>query len=87
MKPYKMRVPRKCTPRCYLNRVLPALLKKHVSCSTYGLADPRYSLSTIFVITQHLIIPFLYISLIEFYRPVTLVVNRCYLLPSVEFIF
>ncbi|CAN6198799.1 unnamed protein product [Urochloa humidicola] len=30
MKPYKMRVPRKCTPRCYLNRVLPALLKKHV---------------------------------------------------------
>ncbi|CAL5086996.1 unnamed protein product [Urochloa decumbens] len=31
MKPYKMRVPRKCTPRCYLNRVLPALLKKHLS--------------------------------------------------------
>ncbi|KAJ1290685.1 hypothetical protein BS78_02G264600 [Paspalum vaginatum] len=30
MKPYKMRVPRKCTPRCYLNRVLPAMLKKHV---------------------------------------------------------
>ncbi|XP_062194662.1 O-fucosyltransferase 6-like isoform X1 [Phragmites australis] len=30
MRPYKMRVPRKCTPRCYLNRVLPALLKKHV---------------------------------------------------------
>ncbi|XP_015696544.2 O-fucosyltransferase 6-like isoform X2 [Oryza brachyantha] len=30
VKPYKMRVPRKCTPRCYLNRVLPALLKKHV---------------------------------------------------------
>ncbi|KAF8700631.1 hypothetical protein HU200_033976 [Digitaria exilis] len=30
MKPYKMRVPRKCTPRCYLNRVLPALLTKHV---------------------------------------------------------
>ncbi|RLN33948.1 hypothetical protein C2845_PM03G05370 [Panicum miliaceum] len=29
MKPYKMCVPRKCTPRCYLNRVLPALLKKH----------------------------------------------------------
>nr|CAB3454128.1 unnamed protein product [Digitaria exilis] len=37
MKPYKMRVPRKCTPRCYLNRVLPALLTKHVSCGTYGL--------------------------------------------------
>ncbi|KQJ84054.1 hypothetical protein BRADI_5g18377v3 [Brachypodium distachyon] len=28
--PYKMRVPRKCTPTCYENRVLPALLKKHV---------------------------------------------------------
>ncbi|XP_037486718.1 O-fucosyltransferase 6-like isoform X1 [Triticum dicoccoides] len=28
--PYKMRVPRKCTPKCYENRVLPALLKKHV---------------------------------------------------------
>lgn len=26
-----MRVPRKCTPRCYQNRVLPVLLKKHVS--------------------------------------------------------
>uniref|UniRef100_A0A0E0IN85 O-fucosyltransferase family protein n=1 Tax=Oryza nivara TaxID=4536 RepID=A0A0E0IN85_ORYNI len=30
VKPYKMRVPRKCTPKCYLNRVLPALLKKHL---------------------------------------------------------
>jgi hypothetical protein len=29
--PHRMRVPRKCTERCYLNRVLPALLKKHVS--------------------------------------------------------
>ncbi|OEL30888.1 Uncharacterized protein BAE44_0008092 [Dichanthelium oligosanthes] len=28
--PYKMRIPRKCTPKCYENRVLPALLKKHV---------------------------------------------------------
>ncbi|CAM0903356.1 unnamed protein product [Alopecurus aequalis] len=28
--PYKMRIPRKCTPICYENRVLPALLKKHV---------------------------------------------------------
>ncbi|KAJ6840411.1 uncharacterized protein M6B38_309475 [Iris pallida] len=28
--PYNMRVPRKCTPRCYMNRVLPVLLKKHV---------------------------------------------------------
>ncbi|KAG8065768.1 hypothetical protein GUJ93_ZPchr0004g38666 [Zizania palustris] len=28
--PYKMRVPRKCTPKCYESRVLPALLKKHV---------------------------------------------------------
>ncbi|KAH7669162.1 GDP-fucose protein O-fucosyltransferase protein [Dioscorea alata] len=28
--PYTMRVPRKCTPRCYENRVLPVLLKKHV---------------------------------------------------------
>ncbi|CAD6265029.1 unnamed protein product [Miscanthus lutarioriparius] len=27
--PHRMRVPRKCTERCYLNRVLPALLKKH----------------------------------------------------------
>lgn len=29
--PYRMRVPRKCTPRCYEKRVLPVLLKKHVS--------------------------------------------------------
>uniref|UniRef100_A0A453RRB8 O-fucosyltransferase family protein n=1 Tax=Aegilops tauschii subsp. strangulata TaxID=200361 RepID=A0A453RRB8_AEGTS len=29
--PHRMRVPRKCTQRCYLNRVLPALVKKHVS--------------------------------------------------------
>uniref|UniRef100_A0A0D9W878 O-fucosyltransferase family protein n=1 Tax=Leersia perrieri TaxID=77586 RepID=A0A0D9W878_9ORYZ len=28
--PYKMRIPRKCNPKCYENRVLPALLKKHV---------------------------------------------------------
>uniref|UniRef100_A0A0A9CK05 O-fucosyltransferase family protein n=1 Tax=Arundo donax TaxID=35708 RepID=A0A0A9CK05_ARUDO len=28
--PYKIRVPRKCTPTCYENRVLPALLKKNV---------------------------------------------------------
>uniref|UniRef100_A0A0E0KTX7 O-fucosyltransferase family protein n=2 Tax=Oryza punctata TaxID=4537 RepID=A0A0E0KTX7_ORYPU len=28
--PYKMRIPRKCTAKCYENRVLPALLKKHV---------------------------------------------------------
>ncbi|KAG0473136.1 hypothetical protein HPP92_014544 [Vanilla planifolia] len=28
--PYRMRVPRKCTPRCYQNRVLPVLLKKQV---------------------------------------------------------
>ncbi|KAK9164965.1 hypothetical protein Scep_000156 [Stephania cephalantha] len=28
MAPYTMRVPRKCTPRCYQNRVLPVLLKK-----------------------------------------------------------
>ncbi|KAG2652946.1 protein ROOT HAIR SPECIFIC 17-like isoform X2 [Panicum virgatum] len=28
--PYKIRVPRKCTPLCYDNRVLPALLKKNV---------------------------------------------------------
>ncbi|KAL6633804.1 hypothetical protein ACP70R_026475 [Stipagrostis hirtigluma subsp. patula] len=28
--PYKIRVPRKCTPKCYEQRVLPALLKKNV---------------------------------------------------------
>jgi hypothetical protein len=28
---YTMRVPRKCSERCYNNRVLPVLLKKHVS--------------------------------------------------------
>lgn len=26
-----MRVPRKCNERCYINRVLPVLLKRHVS--------------------------------------------------------
>ncbi|KAG8378071.1 hypothetical protein BUALT_Bualt08G0099900 [Buddleja alternifolia] len=28
-KPYTMRVPRKCNERCYINRLLPVLLKKH----------------------------------------------------------
>lgn len=28
--PYRMRVMRKCTPKCYQRRVLPVLLKKHV---------------------------------------------------------
>ncbi|KAL5562384.1 hypothetical protein UlMin_032131 [Ulmus minor] len=28
--PYTMRVPRKCTPKCYLNRVLPVLNRRHV---------------------------------------------------------
>ncbi|MQM11728.1 hypothetical protein Taro_044638 [Colocasia esculenta] len=28
--PYTMRVPRKCTPKCYQNRVLPVLLRRHV---------------------------------------------------------
>jgi hypothetical protein len=28
--PHSMRVPRKCTPKCYLNRVLPVLNKRHV---------------------------------------------------------
>ena len=27
---YSMRVPRKCSERCYINRILPVLLKKHV---------------------------------------------------------
>lgn len=35
--PYTMRVPRKCTQRCYVTRVLPVLLKKHVSNSTTSL--------------------------------------------------
>lgn len=29
--PHSMRVPRKCTPKCYQSRVLPVLNKKHVS--------------------------------------------------------
>jgi hypothetical protein len=29
--PRNMRVPRKCSERCYQNRVLPVLLKRHVS--------------------------------------------------------
>jgi hypothetical protein len=28
---YRMRVPRKCSEKCYLNRILPVLVKKHVS--------------------------------------------------------
>ena len=31
LNPYRMRVPRKCTPTCYLTKVLPVLNKKHVS--------------------------------------------------------
>lgn len=34
--PQTMRVPRKCTPRCYQNRVLPVLLKRHVSVQLSG---------------------------------------------------
>ncbi|KAI3834307.1 hypothetical protein MKX03_030114 [Papaver bracteatum] len=30
MAPYTMRVPRKCNVKCYLSRVLPVLIKKHV---------------------------------------------------------
>ncbi|ONM15022.1 root hair specific 17 [Zea mays] len=33
--PYKMRIPRKCTSKCYESRVLPALLKKHVSINFF----------------------------------------------------
>lgn len=29
LNPYRMRVPRKCTPTCYLTKVLPVLNKKH----------------------------------------------------------
>jgi len=29
--PYTVRVPRKCTPKCYEGRVLPVLVKKRVS--------------------------------------------------------
>jgi hypothetical protein len=35
--PYTMRVPRKCTQRCYITRVLPVLLKKHVSTIIHSL--------------------------------------------------
>ena len=31
MAPYPVRVPRKCTPKCYEDRVLPVLLRKRVS--------------------------------------------------------
>lgn len=29
--PFSTRVPRKCTPKCYQDRILPVLNKKHVS--------------------------------------------------------
>lgn len=35
--PYHMRVPRKCNEKCYQNRVLPVLLKRHVSFSSLNL--------------------------------------------------
>lgn len=31
MSPYTMRVPRKCNAKCYQNRLVPVLKKKHVS--------------------------------------------------------
>ncbi|XP_060173536.1 O-fucosyltransferase 16-like isoform X2 [Lycium barbarum] len=40
--PYRMRVPRKCNERCYINRVLPVLMKKHavqISKFDYRLAN------------------------------------------------
>lgn len=33
LSPYRMGVPRKCSERCYINRILPVLLKKRVSFS------------------------------------------------------
>lgn len=43
--PYTMRVPRKCDPTCYENRVLPVLLKKHVS----SISDFVYVYSCLFL--------------------------------------
>ncbi|XP_009602405.1 O-fucosyltransferase 16-like [Nicotiana tomentosiformis] len=40
--PYRMRVPRKCSEKCYINRVLPVLMKKHavqISKFDYRLAN------------------------------------------------
>lgn len=37
--PTRMRVPRKCTPKCYENRVLPVLMKKHVGFQLYQKVD------------------------------------------------
>ncbi|KAJ9178756.1 hypothetical protein P3X46_010613 [Hevea brasiliensis] len=41
--PYHMRVPRKCTPKCYQNRVLPVFNKKHVNAIQLGKFDYRLS--------------------------------------------
>lgn len=57
--PYSMRVPRKCTPRCYQTRVMPALLKKHVSIESlvilktgshyaYYILESKFQLLSIF---------------------------------------
>jgi hypothetical protein len=40
--PYTMRVPRKCSERCYQNRVLPVLLKRHVSFHFSSSSDCLY---------------------------------------------
>lgn len=37
----RMRVPRKCTPKCYQTRVLPVLIKKHV-CGSFLILDLSY---------------------------------------------
>lgn len=34
-----MRVPRKCSERCYQNRVLPVLLRRHVSSQFFTFSD------------------------------------------------
>jgi hypothetical protein len=46
--PYRTRAPRKCTPICYLTKVLPVLNKKHVSFLLKVQLENRVSLNSMF---------------------------------------
>jgi len=49
--PYTLRVPRKCTPKCYKDRVLPKLVRKRVSLNIFS-----YSSSKLFTCLSPIII-------------------------------
>jgi len=50
--PRRMRVPRKCNEKCYINRVLPVLQKRHVSFPVFVSQSLRFLASKGFIISS-----------------------------------